>query len=277
MTAVGSTGMGETAARAEVGDGVIVRAVPFDAPWDWLAHGWRDMWEVPQVSLAYGAAFALVALLLTFGLTQYGIQSMILPLAGGFMLLGPFMAIGLYETSRRLQKGLPVSLGAVISESLRPKGQMSFMGLILMLIFLAWMQIAFLMFMLFWGDAMIPPASEFIPSLLFTARGLGLLIAGTVVGGVIALIVFAISAVSVPLLMRRNVGVATAISASAKALQLSPRAMLLWAALIAGFTVLGLLTLFVGLVFSFPLIGHATWYAFRDLIVPLDPADDPRA
>lgn len=257
----------EEPATSEIGHGVVVREVPFDAPWEWLAAGWRDLWEAPHISLTYGALFALAAILLTWGLLQFGMEAIILPLSGGFMLLGPFFAIGLYETSRRIEAGEPVTFGAVFDRSLKPRGQMAFMGLILMLVLLAWMQIAFLLFMLFNGDSMIPPPSEFLTTLLFSGRGLGLLIVGTLVGGLLALIVFSISVVAVPLLKEQDVGVTTAISASVRAVQLSPRAMLLWAALIAGFVVLGILTLFVGLIFSFPLVGHATWHAYKDLVV----------
>ena len=91
-----------------------IREVPFDAPHSWLAAGWRDMWRVPSVSLTYGAIFAVAGLLLAVGLTQIGLQSLILVLAGGFILVGPMLAAGLYEASRRLEKGEPVSLGEYV-------------------------------------------------------------------------------------------------------------------------------------------------------------------
>ena len=120
--------------------------------------------------------------------------------------------------------------------------------------------------MLFLGDKPLPPASEFIPTLLFTPHGLGLLVSGTAIGGALAFLVFSISAISVPLLMTRRLDAVTAIGASVAAVKLNPKAMTLWAALIAGFMALGIATLFVGLVIAFPLIGHATWHACRDLV-----------
>ena len=101
-------------AKASAAPTYAVREVPFDAPYRWLAAGWRDMWRVPQVSLAYGAFAAFAALLLVVGLTQVGLQSLILVLAGGFILVGPMLAVGLYETSRRLEKGEPVSLASTL-------------------------------------------------------------------------------------------------------------------------------------------------------------------
>ena len=136
-----------------------------------------------------------------------------------------------------------------------------------MLVYLAWVEIAFLLFMLFFGPQPMPPLDVFVSNLLLTPRGLGLLIVGTGVGIVLATIVFAISAIAGPLLMTEPVDVVTAATISVGACRKNPKAMALWAALIAGAMVLGFVTLFVGLVIMFPLIGHATWHAFRDLLV----------
>lgn len=248
----------------------IIRQVPFDAPYNWLAAGWRDMWRVPRLSLAYGAIFATVGLLLVVGLTQVGLLSLILVLAGGFILIGPMLAASLYETSRRLEQGEPVSLASTLRAGFYGKGQLAFMGLLLMLVYLAWIEIAFLLFMLFFGPQPMPPLDVFVSNLLLTPRGLGLLIVGTGVGMVLAAIVFAISAIAVPLLMTEPVDVVTAATMSVGACRKNPKAMALWAALIVGGMVLGFVTLFFGLVIAFPLFGHATWHAFRDLLVRSD-------
>jgi uncharacterized membrane protein len=153
-----------------------------------------------------------------------------------------------------------------LTAGLRAPGQLGFFGAILAFAYFVWVQLAFLLFMLFLGSKPLPPAAEFVPTLLFTAHGLGLLVAGTMVGGVLAFLVFAISAVSVPLLMTRPVDAVSAIGVSLAAVIANPKPMALWAALIAGFMALGIATLFVGLVLAFPLIGHATWHAFRDVV-----------
>jgi uncharacterized membrane protein len=101
-------------AEASAAPSYAVREVPFDAPYGWLAAGWHDMWHFPQVSLAYGAFFVVAGLLLVVGLTQVGLQSLVLVLAGGFILVGPMLAAGLYDTSRRLEKGEPVSLASTL-------------------------------------------------------------------------------------------------------------------------------------------------------------------
>ena len=243
-----------------------IREVPFDAPYSWLAAGLHDMWRVPRVSLAYGAIFAVAGLLLAVGLTQVGLLSLILVLAGGFILVGPMIAAGLYETSRRLEKGEPVSLASTLRAGLFGGGQLAYMGLLLMLIYLAWVEIALLLFMLFLGPEPMPPLEAFVPNLLLTRPGLGLLIVGTGVGMALAATVFAVSAVAVPLLMTERVDVVTAALTSVRACRENPKAMALWAALIAGAMLFGFVTLFFGLVIAFPLIGHATWHAFRDLV-----------
>jgi uncharacterized membrane protein len=261
--------MGRFAAKAiapAATSSVAVGQVPFDAPWDWLAAGWRDMWTVPHASLTYGAGFALVSAALALGLMVGGLESLILALGGGFLLIGPIAAVGLYEKSRRLERGEAAKLGDVLRSVLNAPGQLGFFGGILAFVYFVWLQLASLLFMLFLGSRPLPPASEFLATLLFTPHGLGLLVAGTIVGGVLAALVYAISVISVPLLMARRIDAVTAISASLRTVAQNPKPMALWAGLIAGFMALGIATMFVGLVVAFPLIGHATWHAYRDLV-----------
>ena len=111
------------------------------------------------------------------------------------------LAAGLYETSRRLEKSEPVSLASTLRAGFYERGQLAYMGLLLMLIYLAWVEIALLLFMLFLGPQPMPSLEAFVPTLLITPRGLGLLIVGTGVGMALAATVFAVSAVAVPLLM----------------------------------------------------------------------------
>ena len=255
--------------------GISVRRVPFDQPWEWLAAGWRDLWTHPGVSLGYGAIFSIIAALMLWGMMQTGAQSIILAAFGGFMLVGPIFAVGLYEVSRDIERGEPVSFMGAIGKSLKPEGQLGFMGLVLFLIFMVWMQIAFLLFMLFTGAQAFPPPEQFLRMLFFTPSGLGLLLVGTLAGALLSVLTFAVSAVAVPLLMVKDVDVITAIRTSLQAVRANPKPMLLWATLIAGFMALGGLSLFIGLIVVFPLIGHATWHAFEDLVL-LDDRVIPR-
>lgn len=251
---------------AGVGAVPRIRDVPFDAPWRWLSAGWNDMWTVPGVSLTYGAVFALCAMLIAFGLTQLGWLPLVLVLAGGFLLIGPMLAVGLYEASRRLAAGTPVRIADVAIVGVVSRGQLAFMGALLLFAYIVWVEIALLLFMLFFGGSGLPAMQDFVQTLLFSNHGLGLLITGTAIGAVLAITVFAISAVSVPLLMVHKLDVVTAMTTSVRAVWQNPKAMLLWAALIAAAMACGIAVLFVGLVIAFPLFGHATWHAYVDLV-----------
>lgn len=258
--------MAQTTVKLSLTSGIAIRRIPFDAPWYWLAAGWRDLWTAPLISIGYGFLFALIALGLTAGLTVVGWQALILPLAGGFLLLGPLAAVGLYEVSRRLERGESVRVQDIVAALRNAPGQVRFFGAVLAFVFFVWGNLAFTLLMGFLGPSVLLPLSEFVRILLFTPQGLGLLVAGTAVGGILAVIVYAISAISVPLLMTREVDVVTAMLASLEAVLENPRPMVLWGALIAGFILLGVATGFVGFVVAFPLIGHATWHAFRALV-----------
>lgn len=245
-----------------------VNKVPFDAPWKWLAAGSRDMLRAPQISLTYGAVFTAISLAIMLGLYLSGAPYLALPLAGGFLLLGPMIAVGLYETSRRLEEGEPVTLSDMVKFGVRSPGQLAFMGVFLLIVYFVWLDLAFLLFMLFLGPNAFQ-LDTIVPTLLFTANGLGLLIVGTMAGAVLALLVFAVTAVSIPLLMRRKVDAVTAALTSMQAVVLNPAPMFLWGVLIVALMALAFATLFVGLIVIFPLIGHATWHAYRSLVAPL--------
>ena len=246
--------------------GFAVRRVPLDAPFEWLARGWRDLCTVPFVSLAYGALFTLIAWVFVFGLSLIDAESAVPVLAAGFVLVGPLLAAGLYETSRRLEEGEKIALRQVFSIGSAAYGRLAFFGVVLFFAFVVWILLAFLLLMLFLGGAAAPPPSELVHTLLFTNAGLGLLFSGTLIVAVLAAIVFSISTVAVPLLLVQDIDAVSAMVTSVRAVSLNIGPMLLWAALIAGFMVQGIVTLFIGLIVAFPLLGHATWHAFRALV-----------
>ncbi|MBU2580733.1 MAG: DUF2189 domain-containing protein [Alphaproteobacteria bacterium] len=252
--------------EAETASNYVVNSVVFDEPWNWLAAGWRDLVATPGLSLGYGAVFAAVSIALVDGLTFVGLQSVVLALAGGFLILGPLFAVGLYEISRRRAAGEPVTISSVLRVKTQSPLQLVYMGFVLLFIFSAWLRFAFLLFAVFFGDAVLPPAERFVPELLFTSHGLGLLITGTMVGAGLALLAYAVSVVSIPMLMTERVDFITAIFLSIQTVVKNPVPMMLWAALIAGIMACGIALAFVGLVVAFPLVGHATWHAYRDLV-----------
>jgi uncharacterized membrane protein len=240
------------------------RAVSLDAPWRWVAGAWTDLARAPGVSLAYGAAIAVGGWLLTAAVFFFDALPLALPLAAGFMLIGPMLAVGLYETSRRLEAGEPIGFRAVAFVATKSPTQLAFMGVLLALFFLAWQRFALLLFALFFGTRPIPPLEEWVRILLFTPDGLMFLAVGTAAGGVLAAVVFAATAISIPMLMAERTDAVTAIARSVRAVLDNPKPMLLWAWLIVLLIGFGIATLYVGLIVTFPLVGYATWRAYRE-------------
>jgi uncharacterized membrane protein len=245
---------------------VRLRAPTMEDPWAWLTAGWRDLWKNPVLSFGYGATFVLIGLLATWGLWMAGLESMAPALAAGFTLVGPVFAIGLYEMSRKYEAGEQTHLRDVVAVALPSPAQMAFLAYTLMFLFLVWIRLATLNYAMFsYGD--YRPLSEFVSFALNSSQGLTMIVVGTAIGAVIAFIAFALSVVSVPILMRHDIDVLSAMSISIKLVREHPGPMLLWAWLIGVLTLMGLASMFVGLALVFPLVGHATWHAYRSLII----------
>ena len=243
-----------------------IRKIELDRPWQWLVRGWADLRRAPAVSLAYGVLAAVTGYVLTLGLFWLDMLYLILPLTAGFLIVGPILTVGLYEVSRRAELGQSTSLPEALGAFRRNGSQIALMGVALMLLMFAWARIAALIFFLYFG--LEPPSFEDLFASTFLAPGsLPFLVLGTVVGGGMAMLAFSISVVSIPLLLDRpQANVIDAIATSFRTVQTNFLPMLFWAVLIAGFTAGGLVTLYLGLVITLPLIGHATWHAYRDLV-----------
>jgi uncharacterized membrane protein len=221
---------------------------------------------MPALSLGYGAAFVVIGLAVTGGLWAVGLGSLAPALAAGFTLLGPVLAAGLYEMSRRYEANEPVTLRDVAMVHMPSPPQFAFLAFALMFLFLVWLRVATLNYALFSHGSYMPPG-EFLQFALTTEQGLSMIVAGSIAGGALALIAYAISVLSVPILMRHDVDVLTAISTSVRTVTAHPGPMLLWGWLIAVLTAIGLATMFIGLIVVFPLIGHATWHAYRGIVI----------
>lgn len=242
-----------------------VRIIADDRPWAWLEAGFADLKRAWPVSMAYGAIVVAFSWALVLVMTGTGHFYLILPMCAGFMLVAPLAAVGLYDTSRRLAAGEPVSLGQALRAFLVNPRHIAYMGLVLALFLLFWIRIATLLYAIFFSD--LNPNLANLVNVVFTSDvSLPFLIVGTVLGGVLALLVFAIGAVSVPMLLNRDMNVFTAILTSITAVRMNPKPMLLWAFIIVFCAGVGMATLFVGLAVALPLIGHATWHAYRDLV-----------
>jgi uncharacterized membrane protein len=242
-----------------------IRKVAFDAPYAWIAGGWRDLWIAPQISLAYGAVFAAFAYVAVLQLTRFDALPLLLPLAFGFLLVGPILAAGFYEISRLNERGEAISYRTIALAVWSERDQLASFGMLLFVLYFFWMDVAFLLFMLFFGSATFPPLNEFISALLLTGPGNGLLVTGTAVGAIFAAVAYSISVIAAPMIFDRKLDAVTAMIASVRAVRKNLPAMALWAALIAALSVAGLTVYFVGLAITFPLIGHASWHAYKEL------------
>jgi uncharacterized membrane protein len=243
-------------------------SIPFDAPWAWLAAGWRDLWRIPLVSLSYGAGFTAAVVGVLAALAIFEAHSLFPAVAGGYLIIAPFLGVGLYEASRRLVAGEAVTLSGIVRTRLASPGQLAFFGLLLLLVFLVWLRIAFLLMMLFLGTATPPAIEQFVHDMLLTVPGLSLLVVGSAVGASLSGLVFAMSALAVPMLMVERVDALTAAGRSIATVMANPKPMALWAALIAAMMACAFATMLVGLVIVFPLIAHATWHAYVEATTP---------
>lgn len=242
-----------------------IHTVTVDDSARWLAAGWADLRRSPGVSLCYGLAFAVLGLLLTLGLWRADMASLILPLAAGFMLVGPLAAVGLYEVSRRHELGRPVTLADALSAWRRNAGQISLFGVGLMLAFFVWIETSLLLFALMFRGAP-PPMDNFLLDVLLSTEAIPLLVVGAAVGILIGAVVFSFSVVAIPMLLDRDVSAVTAALTSLAAARANWQVMVGWAAMIALLVGLGIATFFVGLIVALPLVGHATWHAYRAMI-----------
>lgn len=243
-----------------------VRVLSADQASRWLAAGWNDMWRQPRLSLGFGALYAAIGASLYVALTAMSMGSLLLPIAAGFMLVGPLAAVYLYEISRLQELGEPLSLARVLGGVARRGGQVGNMGLVLAMLMMAWLLAGLVVFALFYPPGYPPPLDDFIGQVLLKPEAFRFLVVGTLVGGVLATIAFAISVFAMPMLLERDVGVVEAIDFSVHAVMANWRTMIGWAATIVVITGFGMATAFVGLIIALPLVGHASWHAYRDLV-----------
>ncbi len=252
----------QTAARRTA----TIRIVAPDRPWAWLTAGWRDLMANPQIGFFYGGALTLAGWVLALVLLWARTGWAILPVSAGFFMVAPILAAGLYEASRLREAGQPVTFAACMGGFTRNGGQLAFMGVVLVVLHLFWVRVAALLFMLMFGINFSPSLEALPMAMLRSDMLLPFLIVGTGAGAVLAGAAFAISAVSIPMLVDRDVSAIEAIVVSVRAVVANPGAMLFWAGLIVVFTAMAMVPFFLGLALVIPLVGHATWHAYRDLV-----------
>jgi uncharacterized membrane protein len=247
----------------------VVRPIAIGDIAEAFAQGLRDFQAAPAYGLFFGAVYAAGGILIVACAAVFGVSYLAYPLAAGFALIGPFVAVGLYEVSRRREHGTPLRfgqiLGVIVAQSRRELGWMAFVTLF---IFVIWMYQVRLLLALFLGFRSFASLHEFIQVVTTTADGLMFLLIGNVIGAVLALILFSLTVVSFPLLLERDIDFITAMITSVRAVTTSPRPMIGWAAAIVALLVVATLPFFLGLLVVLPVLGHTTWHLYRRIVAP---------
>jgi uncharacterized membrane protein len=232
-----------------------LRSIGADAPLRWLRLGWHDLLAAPFVSLAYGSGVFCLSAAMSFIGWRFGSGWMLLLLLSGFIFVGPVLAIGLYAVSAQLARGARPSLRRCVFEARRRVGDTLVFSLALMIICLTWVRAGSVVH-IFYPDSGTPTLPELTTFLTI----------GSAVGSLFALVTFAASAFSLPMLFDRRTDSVTAVVTSVNAVLRNKAVMSLWAAIIIGAVAIGFATAMIGLIVTMPLIGYATWHAYRETI-----------
>jgi uncharacterized membrane protein len=237
-----------------------------------LARGLDDFSAMPSHAVFLCLIYPLLGLWLISLASGYSMLPLAFPLAAGFALVGPLAAIGLYELSRRREAGLDTSSSHAFDVLRSPSlGAIVVMGVLLMAIFLIWLAVAEAIYVTNFGYAAPASIRHFVEAVLTTTPGWHLIVVGTGVGFLFAALVLTISAVSFPLMLDRDVGVAVALFTSIRVVIANPLTMALWGLIVAALLLIGSLPLLLGLTVVMPVLGHATWHLYRKVVEP-DPA-----
>lgn len=240
-----------------------VRDVRFAAPLRWLAGGARDLAAHPWIALFYGACFWTMAVTLAAVFRHSPEYTM--TIVSGCLLVGPFLAMGLYEVSRRREGGLPASLGESLTCWDRHLGSMGLLVLVLTVLELLWGRASLVVFAVFFDTGM--PSTASVLQAVFNPRNWQFLAVYTVVGGVFAALVFCSTVVSIPMILDRDTDAVTAALTSFGVVLRNFAAMLFWGVLVVSLTLLALsLPWALGIFLVGPWLGHATWHAYREAV-----------
>ncbi len=244
-----------------------VRRIAIDDIRDALARGIADLGACRTDAMFLCLVYPVAGLVLARLAVGYDMLPLLFPLASGFALVGPVAAVGLYELSRRREAGLPTAPSDVFAVVRSPAfDRVAALGLVLFAIFLAWIAAAYGIYLMTLGPEAPTTIGGFLREVFTTPAGWAMIVAGMGVGLLFAVVVLVIGTVSFPMLLDRDVGVATAVATSIRAAAANPLPFTVWGMIIAGGLVIGTLPALIGLVIVMPVFGHATWHLYRKLV-----------
>ena len=244
---------------------LTLRSLSAADPFRWVAAGWRDFLRCPKVGLFYGGCFFLMGHALWFILKEA--PAYVLALSAGFLLMGPFLCLGLYDASRAIEQGQTPSLRASLTAWLPTKGTMAIFAGVLLILEMLWGRASLVVFAVTFNTM---PDTANLLKVLISLDNLEFLITYTVVGAIFAGLIFVTSVISIPMIMDRQTDAISAGLTSIRACLQNPGVMFLWGAVITLMVVLAMLPWFLGLWVIGPVLGHATWHAYRQIVPAAD-------
>ncbi|MBW7922612.1 MAG: DUF2189 domain-containing protein [Rubellimicrobium sp.] len=243
----------------------LARGLPAGVAMQALARGWRDFRHNPAGSLAYGLALFVLSVVVVWALWRFHLLYLILPALAGFMIVGPFTAIGLYRKSSAIAQGQEMHLEGMRHARRSSAAQLAYAGLLLCLLLIFWLRAADLLYALFFGLIPFPGYEEALLNTFTTARGWGLLVSGGFVGAFFAGFAFSVSLFALPMIEFEGRDALTAMGTSFAIVMKNLVPCFAWGVIVTIGIGLSVVTGLLGLIIVFPVLGHGTWHMYRAL------------
>ncbi len=240
-----------------------IRTVESSRPLVWLKAGWSDLRSNLGASLTYGLALSFVGFLILRNAAD--IPYLFTVAVSGFFLIGPVAASGWYEISRQQEKGKNPSFAQSLAGLREEAGSLLLFGLLLAFVLLSWERVSAILFALFFKGN-LTDINNFVQNVLLSGVHVQFVAVYLLAGSALAVAVFALSVVAIPMILDRNVDIITAMMTSFRATEKNLGPMFIWAILIVACVAIGFATMMIGMVLLLPLLGHATWHAYKDLV-----------
>jgi len=255
----------QTTPRKSLSDCAI--KVDVGAPFVWLSKGWADFLRAPRLSIMHGLLYSVLGLIIAVGLNYFEMQYLLYPLTSAFILVGPILALGIYDISRRFDFGSQPKIGLGLFAWRKNSYQILMAGFVFVLFAMLWSRFAVLIFALSFPHAGMN-LGMIVHTSLFTIDGFIFLLTGSIIGAIMATVAFVFGVITLPMMLDRKVDVFTAGIISFWVVMRNKGVMLTWAGLIVIFVGAGLVTAYIGLAVTLPVIGFASWHAYRACVDP---------